>query len=143
MPSQEPGNLEKWQAEDAVMAAVDPAEQMHAGTFDLVASRAPEGGIADDIEIGFDLDIIESAEMKLIAGKMVPDPGPVTKDHRGGVQAVRFAGQARQLAGGSHAVSRLAQHLAVYFKNLVSGQKKLARGGQARLCHCHAFHFGQ
>ena len=125
------------------MAPVNPAEQMHARTFNLVASRTPEGGIADDIQVILDLRHVQGSDMKLGTGQMMPDALPVPKHDRRGEQTVRFAGQAGKLISRGLPVAWLAQHVAVDLKDLVGSKKKLARAGGTGLGHSHAFHFGE
>jgi len=82
--AEESGDLDKRQAENAVMASFDPAEQMHAGAFDLIASRAPQRRLADHIEIGVDLGFSHSPDMKAVRGKVMPDSCAVPKHDNGG-----------------------------------------------------------
>ena len=52
MPAQESCNFDKGQAENGIVAPINSAEQMHAGTLDLITSRTPQRGITNNVEIG-------------------------------------------------------------------------------------------
>ena len=125
------------------MAAVYPAEEMHAGAFDLIASGTPEGGLADRVQIGIDLGSGEGPDMQAAGGKMVPDACPVAKHDSGCQQPVLLSGQPCQLLCRLVTAFRLAEHLAVEFQNLVGCEKQLAGNKLVRVTDGLPFHFGE
>ena len=83
------------------MAAFDSTEEMHAESFDLIAAGTPQRRIAEKIEIGLDLVLIERPHCQLCLGKMVPDPFTVAKHHGGCQKPVRASLKPRQLRRGA------------------------------------------
>ena len=91
MAPKKSGDLDQRQAKNAEMASLDAAEQMQARPLELVASGAPESGVANHIQIGVNLRGSEGPDMKFGAGEMVPDPLAVAKYHRRRMKPVRRA----------------------------------------------------
>ena len=92
---------------------------MHAGAFDLIASRAPERRLADHIEISVDLGFSHSPYMKAVRGKVMPDPCAVPKHDSCSQQPVFAPGQSFQLVGRLFTACWLAEHIAIEFQYLV------------------------
>ena len=129
MFAQEGGDLKERQSEDGIVAAANAGEKMHADGFNLVASRAPQRGLAKTRQICIHLGLAERAHRQLIDSQMMPDPRPVTHDHRRRVEPVGLSLESQQLPRGGGMIIRLAKHLTINLENLVGGEEQLPGDG--------------
>jgi hypothetical protein len=109
------------------MASFDPAEQMHACAFDLIASRTTERRLADHIEISVDLGVSHSPYMKAVRGKVMPDPCAIPKHDSRSQQPVFAPSQSCQLISRLITACRLPEHIAIEFQYLIGSQNQLPR----------------
>src|SRR4051812_47779125 len=85
------------EAEDGEVAAVDPVEQLHAGTLDPVGADAPADRLPFAVQIVVEEGVTERAHRQAHRLAAPPDRLPVLDDHRRRVKAVSGAAERQEL----------------------------------------------